>query len=59
MGKNANFVSHKKSKLKNQDGSPQLPSASALVMLSLFLLTITIARKNLVAHLLVAIAQQR
>ena len=31
MGKNANFVSHKKSKLKNQDGSPQLPSASALV----------------------------
>lgn len=31
MTKNANFVSHKKSKLKNQDGSPQLPSASALV----------------------------
>ena len=31
MAKNANFVSHKKSKLKNQDGSPQLPSASALV----------------------------
>ena len=31
MGKNTNFVSHKKSKLKNQDGSPQLPSASALV----------------------------
>ena len=31
MAKNANFVSHKKSKLKNQDGSPQLPLASALV----------------------------
>ena len=31
MAKNANYVSHKKSKLKNQDGSPQLPSASALV----------------------------
>ena len=31
MGKNANFVSHKKSKQKNQDGSPKLPLASALV----------------------------
>ena len=31
MAKNANYVSHKKSKLKNQDGSPQLPSAYALV----------------------------
>ena len=31
MAKNTNYVSHKKSKLKNQDGSPQLPSASVLV----------------------------
>ena len=31
MAKNANFVSHKKSKQKNQDGSPKLPLASALV----------------------------
>ena len=31
MGKNADFVSHKKSKQKNQDGSPKLPVASALV----------------------------
>lgn len=31
MAKNANFVSHKKSKQKNQDGSPKLPVASALV----------------------------
>ena len=31
MGKNTNFVSHKKSKQKNQDGSPKLPVASALV----------------------------
>ena len=31
MTKNANFVSHKKSKQKNQDGTPQLPLASALV----------------------------
>lgn len=31
MTKNANFVSHKKSKQKNQDGSPKLPLASALV----------------------------
>ena len=31
MSKNANFVSHKKSKQKNQDGSPKLPAASALV----------------------------
>lgn len=31
MAKNTNFVSHKKSKQKNQDGTPQLPLASALV----------------------------
>ena len=31
MAKNVNYVSHKKSKLKNQDGTPQLPSASVLV----------------------------
>lgn len=31
MAKNVNFVSHKKSKQKNQDGSPKLPVASALV----------------------------
>ena len=31
MAKNANYVSHKKSKQKNQDGTPQLPLASALV----------------------------
>ena len=31
MTKNINFVSHKKSKLKTNDGKPQLPSSSALV----------------------------
>ena len=31
MTKNINFVSHKKSKLKTNDGKPQLPSASSLV----------------------------
>lgn len=31
MTKNINYVSHKKSKLKTNDGKPQLPSASALV----------------------------
>lgn len=31
MGKNINYVSHKKSKLKTNDGKPQLPSSSALV----------------------------
>ena len=31
MTKNINYVSHKKSKQKNQDGSPKLPLASALV----------------------------
>lgn len=31
MGKNINYVSHKKSKLKTNDGKPQLPSASLLV----------------------------
>lgn len=31
MAKNANFVSHKKSKLKNQDGSPKLPLATDIV----------------------------
>ena len=31
MSKNVNYVSHKKSKQKNQDGSPKLPVASALV----------------------------
>ena len=31
MTKNINYVSHKKSKLKTNDGKPQLPSASSLV----------------------------
>lgn len=31
MAKNINYVSHKKSKLKDSNGKPQLPSASALV----------------------------
>lgn len=31
MTKNINYVSHKKSKLKTNDGKPQLPSPSALV----------------------------
>ena len=31
MAKNINYVSHKKSKLKDLNGKPQLPSASALV----------------------------
>jgi len=31
MSRNVDFISHKKSKLKNQDGSPKLPLASALL----------------------------
>ena len=31
MTKNINYVSHKKSKLKTNDGKPQLPSPSVLV----------------------------
>ena len=31
MAKNINYVSHKKSNVKNQDGTPMLPSASDLV----------------------------